>query len=104
MAEQGKSSTRIWLQAAGLSPREIDALPGQRLEHFQFVLDAALLGLGIAVLPRYFVAPEVADGRLVEASAEPLQCGDYYLVVPEGCTDRQVLDFADWLSGPDANP
>ncbi|WP_223835233.1 LysR substrate-binding domain-containing protein [Pseudomonas sp. JM0905a] len=97
LAEQGKSSTQIWLQSAGLSPREIDALPGQRLEHFQFVLDAALHGLGITVLPRYFVAPEVEAGRLVIASQEPLECGDYYLVVPEGCRDAKVRAFADWL-------
>jgi DNA-binding transcriptional LysR family regulator len=97
LAAQGKSSTQLWLLAAGLSPREIDALPGQRLEHFQFVLDAALHGLGITVLPRYFVAPEMEAGRLAIASSEPLVCGDYYLVVPEGCRDSKVLAFADWL-------
>lgn len=97
LADQGKSSTQIWLLSAGLSPREIDALPGQRLEHFQFVLDAALHGLGITVLPRYFVAPEVEAGRLVIASREPLECGDYYLVVPAGCRDAKVRAFADWL-------
>ncbi|MDH4558004.1 LysR family transcriptional regulator [Pseudomonas sp. BN417] len=97
LAAQGKSSTQLWLLSAGLSPREIDALPGQRLEHFQFVLDAALHGLGITVLPRYFVAPEVEDGRLVIASREPLVCGDYYLVWPEGCRDARVRMFAEWL-------
>ena len=97
LAAQGKSSTQLWLLAAGLSPREIDALPGQRLEHFQFVLDAALHGLGITVLPRYFVAPEVDTGRLVIASSEPLACGDYYLVVAEGCRDAKVRAFAEWL-------
>ncbi|MFZ6049672.1 LysR substrate-binding domain-containing protein [Pseudomonas sp. CR3202] len=93
----GKSSTQLWLLDSGLSPKEIDALPGQRLEHFQFVLDAALHGLGITVLPRYFVAPEVEAGRLVVASTEPLVCGDYYLVMPEGCRDAKVRAFAQWL-------
>lgn len=97
LTAQGKSSTQLWLLDAGLSPREIDALPGQRLEHFQFVLDAALHGLGITVLPRYFVAPEVDAGRLVVASSEPLVCGDYYLVWPEGCRDARVGAFAQWL-------
>lgn len=97
LSAQGKSSTQIWLLSAGLTSREIDALPGQRLEHFQFVLDAALHGLGITVLPRYFVAPELEGGRLVVASQEPLLCGDYYLVVPEGCRDRKVWQFAEWL-------
>ncbi|MNG03449.1 Glycine cleavage system transcriptional activator [compost metagenome] len=97
LAALGKSSTQLWLLDAGLSAKEIDALPGQRLEHFQFVLDAALHGLGITVLPRYFVAPEVEAGRLVVASAEPLACGDYYLVWPEGCRDARVKAFAQWL-------
>ncbi|MFC5694666.1 LysR substrate-binding domain-containing protein [Pseudomonas sp. GCM10022186] len=97
LAALGKSSTQLWLLDAGLSPREIDALPGQRLEHFQFVLDAALHGLGITVLPRYFVAPELEDGQLVVASADPLVCGDYYLVMPEGCRDANVRTFAQWL-------
>ncbi len=97
LADQGKSSTQLWLQSAGLSAKEIDALPGQRLEHFQFVLDAAVHSLGITVLPRYFVIPEVEAGRLVIASKEPLECGDYYLVVPEGCRDAKVRAFADWL-------
>lgn len=97
LAALGKSSTQLWLLDAGLSAKEIDALPGQRLEHFQFVLDAALHGLGITVLPRYFVAPEVEAGRLVVASSEPLECGDYYLVWPEGCRDARVKAFAQWL-------
>lgn len=101
LADQGKSSTQLWLQSAGLSQKEIDALPGQRLEHFQFVLDAALHGLGITVLPRYFVAPEVESGRLAIASTEPLHRGDYYLVVPAGCRDSKVRAFERWLLAED---
>lgn len=92
-----KSSTQLWLEAAGLSIRECNALPGQRLEHFQFVLEAALHGLGLAILPRYFVAPELAEGRLVVASTSPLMCGGYYVVVPSGQHDPKVSRFADWL-------
>lgn len=92
-----KSSTQLWLQAAGLSSREIEALPGQRLEHFQFVLDAALHGLGVTVLPAFFVAREVADGRLVIASQEPLVSGSYYVVVPRENRDPKLQRFADWL-------
>ncbi|WP_349814473.1 LysR substrate-binding domain-containing protein [Metapseudomonas boanensis] len=92
-----KSSTQLWLYSAGLTPREIEALPGQRLEHFQFVLDAALHGLGVTVLPRFFVAREVEEGRLVIACQEPLVCGSYYVVVPKQTRDSKITRFAEWL-------
>jgi DNA-binding transcriptional LysR family regulator len=97
LTELTKSSTQLWLSRAGLSAKEIDALPGQRLEHFQFVLDAALHGLGVTVLPRFFVEREVEDGSLVIASREPLVCGSYYVVVPRHCRDAKINRFADWL-------
>ncbi|KFX69077.1 LysR family transcriptional regulator [Pseudomonas taeanensis MS-3] len=92
-----RSSTQLWLDKAGLSPKEIEALPGQRLEHFQFVLDAALHGLGVTVLPHFFVAKDVAEGRLVVACQEPLICGGYYVVMPRHSRDPKINRFADWL-------
>lgn len=92
------SSTYLWFHAAGLSDEEVAALPGQRFEHFQFVLDAALHGMGAAVLPRYFVAHELAQGRLAEVSQTPLICGAYYLAIRHTCIgDSRVQAFVDWL-------
>ncbi|MCY1264701.1 Glycine cleavage system transcriptional activator [compost metagenome] len=92
-----KSSTQLWLHSAGLSAKEIEALPGQRLEHFQFVLDAALHGLGATVLPRFFVDREVKDGHLVVACQQPLVAGKYYVVIPKQSRDPKLRRFADWL-------
>ncbi|MFJ4067752.1 LysR substrate-binding domain-containing protein [Pseudomonas sp. NPDC089996] len=92
-----KSSTQLWLSSAGLTAKEIESLPGQRLEHFQFVLDAALHGLGATVLPRFFVEREVSEGSLVIASEQALDCGSYYVVVPRHCRDAKVKRFVDWL-------
>ncbi len=48
-----------------------------------FILDAALAGLGLAYLPRQYAAPQLASGALVEVLAEwcPLFPG-YYLYYP----------------------
>ncbi|MEH6367653.1 MAG: LysR substrate-binding domain-containing protein [Pseudomonas marincola] len=94
---QFRSSTQLWLDAAGLSQKEIEMLPGQRLEHFQFVRDAALHGLGATVLPRFFITEEVDAGRLVIACEQPLNCGQYYVVVPKHNRDPKVDHFAQWL-------
>ncbi|WP_317663032.1 LysR substrate-binding domain-containing protein [Pseudomonas sp. KU43P] len=101
-----KSSTQLWLHHAGLSAKEIEALPGQRLEHFQFVLDAALHGLGVTVLPRFFVEREVCEGLLVLACQEALVAGRYYVVWPKQNNDAKVKHLVDWLlqwrePGPD---
>ncbi|MBY5983438.1 MAG: LysR substrate-binding domain-containing protein [Pseudomonadota bacterium] len=92
------SSTFLWLEAAGLSGEQIEALPGQRFEHFRFVLDAALHGVGATVLPDYFVDQELADGRLVAASTTPLMIGNYYVVTPRGRhPDHRIEAFSHWL-------
>lgn len=92
------SSTELWLGKAGLSAKEVEALPGQRLEHFQFVLDAALHGLGVTVLPRFIVEKELKAGNLVVAAERPLVSGGYYIVIPrQHRRDPRVELFKDWL-------
>ncbi len=92
------SSTYLWLKQAGLSDDEITALPGQRFEHFQFVLDAALHGLGVTVLPEYFVQPELDSGQLVTASENKMCCGAYYVTVRQQQTRNPTVRlFMDWL-------
>ena len=43
----------------------IDASKGQRFEHFYFLLEAAVAGLGVAVAPRPLVMEDLKLGRLV---------------------------------------
>src|SRR5882757_11185148 len=43
----------------------IDATKGQRFEHFYFLLEAAVAGLGVAVAPRPLVMEDLKLGRLV---------------------------------------
>ena len=86
-----------WLRALGVEP----ALPphGPRFEEFQMVIQAAIAGLGLAVLPRFLVQEELASGRLVVACDRPVPSEQaYYLVHPERKSDLyKVVVFRDWL-------
>lgn len=53
---------RDWQAATGRAPSQA---PGRTLSHLHYVLDAALSGMGAAVLPWLLVADAVEAGRLV---------------------------------------
>ena len=86
-----------WLRAVGVE--SLDAPPGPRFEEFQMLIQAAIAGLGIAVLPRFFIQEELASGRLAVAINRPVTSEQaYYLVHPEGKADLyRVCVFRDWL-------
>ncbi|MGB0940987.1 MAG: LysR substrate-binding domain-containing protein [Marinomonas sp.] len=91
------SSTQIWLKSIGLSQAEIAGISSQHFEHFQFLLDAALHGLGVTVLPSYFIDEELKSGRLVKASTEPLVAKNYYIAIRKGINNSNCQRFKDWL-------
>ena len=96
------SSSHLWLQQAGLKDKQIEQLPGPRLEYFQLLLEAALQGLGVAIMPYYFVRDELAEGQLVRACTLDLECDQaYYLAVPEEKSARQsIQQLRQWLAAP----
>lgn len=88
-----------WFEAAGVSG--VDAIGGSRFELFAMLAEAARAGLGVALVPRFLVHPELASGEL-EAPFEIGVSSDmaYYLVCPDGRQDRAALQhFAGWLVG-----
>lgn len=72
---------------------------GLRLEHFFMVIQAAISGLGIALLPSVLVEREIAVGNLV--APFPIRVtgpGGYYLVTPnEKAQMPRVVHFSNWL-------
>jgi DNA-binding transcriptional LysR family regulator len=86
-----------WLRAVGVD--SFDGPRGPRFEEFHMVIQAAIAGLGMAVLPRFLIQEELASGRLVVAIDRPVTSDQaYYLVHPEGKADLyQVCVFRDWL-------
>ncbi len=93
-----ESSTGYWWRAAGLAATDIGRLPGQRLETFPLLLQAALQGLGATVLPWYFVADRLAQGDLIQLG-DRLPCeGGYFLVADLDLpAEGPAAQFREWL-------
>jgi LysR family glycine cleavage system transcriptional activator len=87
-----------WLHAKGITG--VDGRRGPRFEHHQMVLQAAIAGLGVAVLPTFVCEGELADGRVVEAFADTRwRTGKgYWLVYPDKrATLPALVAFRTWL-------
>ena len=86
-----------WLCDCGVS--NVDGHRGPRFEQFQMVIQAAVAGLGLAVLPLFLIRDELASGHLVVAIDRPVKSEQaYYLVHPESKSDlRRVVVFRSWL-------
>lgn len=94
-----------WLRAHGASG--VDGRRGPRFEHHQMVLQAALAGLGVAVLPTFVCDDELAAGRVVEAFANTrTPTGkSYWLVYPERRAELPALRaFRAWLLAAHGQP
>ena len=88
-----------WFTQAGVqAPR---ALAGPRYEQFSMAAAAAAQGLGVALVPRLLIEPELRRGELV--IAHPLALASqrgYYLVQPQGTgpDSAALLAFTQWLA------
>lgn len=79
-----------------------DAVPtGTLYDQFSTITQAALHGLGVALLPEYLAAQDLAAGRLIMAYGAPTRMqGSYYLVWPRAKAQDAALGlFRDWLAG-----
>ncbi len=88
---------RQWFEAMGVDAP--NALSGPRHELYSMTAAAAAHGLGLALVPRLLIEPELARGELVVACPRPLKSGRaYWLVLPERGEPRPALAaFAAWL-------
>jgi len=73
---------------------------GTIYDQFSTITQAALHGLGVALLPDYLAEQDLATGRLVRAWGGATQSpGAYYLVWPvEKSRDAALRKFRDWLA------
>jgi LysR family transcriptional regulator, glycine cleavage system transcriptional activator len=76
-----------------------NALSGPRFDHFYMMIQAAIAGLGIALLPRFLVEKELTTKELVEATSDMLRTDSvYWLVYPESKAHLStVISFRNWL-------
>ncbi len=85
-----------WFAAYGLTQ---PAPQGMLFDQFGPMIQAAIYGVGVALLPEFLAEGELADGRLVSAWGNPVPgTGSYYLTWPDGAADYPPLGaFRNWL-------
>lgn len=88
---------RDWFQAQNVPVTE--PLRGTMYDQFSTITQAALHGLGVALMPDYLVEQDLALGRLVALQHRPTEAqGAYYLVWPrEKSQDPALQAFRVWL-------
>lgn len=86
-----------WLAMMGAA--DVDGFRGPHFHHHAMVAEAAAQGMGVALMPRFMVAEELASGRLVVPFDRSLDAGEgYVLAYPEASADLPALRlFRDWL-------
>lgn len=95
---------RRWFDAMSVSAPL--ALAGPRFELFSMTAAAAAHGLGVALVPRLLIEPELARSELVVACDKVLPSERaYYLVTPQTPEERPVISrFVTWLQRAAAKP
>lgn len=75
------------------------AAAGNRFEQFSMLIEAALAGLGAALVPYLYVADELRTGKLVSIGPLGRQVGKDFILVTNSRTSRTGLldEFSDWL-------
>lgn len=93
----GHSLWQEYFQHFGVPPPDLGA--AMRFHQLPMLIEAAVSGMGCALLPLFLLGPELETGRLVEAvpgGFEPDRA--YYLVhTKAGEKDRAVRIFKQWL-------
>ncbi|MDO9637800.1 MAG: LysR family transcriptional regulator [Pseudotabrizicola sp.] len=81
-------------------------VPGQRpvgmvFDQFATMTQAAIHGMGVALLPLFLIGDALHDGRLVPAwPAQGHGLGSYYLVWPRDVPQRPpLIAFREWIAG-----
>lgn len=84
----------IFAELAGL---ELTPAPERPFAHVHFTLDAALAGLGVAVVSWPFCHREIASGRLVAPLGFRKSESSLALLAAPGAESRALAKFRDWL-------
>lgn len=86
-----------WFAAHGIEGARAS---GTIHDQFSTITQAALHGLGVALLPDYLAEQDLATGRLTRVWGEAtMMPGAYYLVWPQrNGRDPSLLSFREWLA------
>lgn len=91
-----------WFRAQGVAA---PAPRGMLFDQFAPMTQAAIHGLGVALLPEFLARSELAEGRLIQMlDPPPAQVGSYWLVWPVARADYPPLvAFRAWLTAETAS-
>jgi LysR family transcriptional regulator, glycine cleavage system transcriptional activator len=86
-----------WLEKVGIGTAT--ALKGPRFEQFTMMAQAAAVGMGIALVPKFLIEEELASGRLEILFDHGLRSSQaYYVVTPEAKMGAPLVEqFKEWL-------
>jgi LysR family transcriptional regulator, glycine cleavage system transcriptional activator len=86
-----------WLSAKGLVHE--GPISGPRFSQTSMVIEAAVTGIGLAVVPTLMIEEQLESGALHAPFGDPVASGlSYFVVYPErNGHSKSVLDFRDWL-------
>jgi LysR family transcriptional regulator, glycine cleavage system transcriptional activator len=86
-----------WFERAKLPTT--NACQGLTFDNFAMLTSAAIAGLGVALLPTFFVAAELRERKLVALAPPQPSTHAYYLVVPEAKTaSPHIMTFVRWIT------
>ena len=82
-----------------LVSQHLRILRGARLDHFDMIVDAAIAGLGIGIVPEIVARPALDRGALALAAPRRFETGESYaLILPEPARQSpHVQRFRNWL-------
>ena len=88
---------RDWFQSRGMDVA--GDLTGPRFELFSMAAEAAVHGLGIALIPRLLIEDELERGVLVPITEHEYRSDrSYYLIYPERKSEHTALSvFREWI-------
>jgi LysR family transcriptional regulator, glycine cleavage system transcriptional activator len=85
-----------WFRIMGV---DVEKVHGMLVDQFAMAAQAAISGLGVALLPKFLIENELAQGDLVEAVNGPVESAEhYYLAWPSNRASYPPLQaFRNWL-------
>ena len=99
-SQNRREDWRVWLNAAGIRDKQIDPNSGPVFETRSYAIQAAVQGMGIAVMDPELAAEEIAAGRLVklfDGTALPLTNAYWFVCLEHMADAPRIKAMRDWL-------
>lgn len=99
-----QTAWRDWFEQQGLENKE--PFKGHRFDQFSMIIEAAVAGMGVGLLPFYLIEQQVMQGSLKVIDPTPLKTEDaYFLAIPDDRAEKPgVVAFTNWIRKQIKNP